>query len=704
LYTVLTPESFCQLVDPRIEPFVKGSWVKKINRSGGEDPRFLAATHSALYCCRNSGIMRSLKIAHTYAWVDCVAFEMPSATEFVFAFGEERLSFTCQQAATFLSPVLSCLRVLLPPLPAYAKIQAPAGMQLVSTFPHPMQFIHLFISACRSMGITPDESFITNVRRALQDHEPLEILQISFASDSLRAICWALCLTRAIPSLSIGGFIFPDLFASIAQVLRSNPTVTTLRIVNYSRQSSYLMFLKSVAASNLKSLTFVSVTFQRTMIAALTDRLVSSPNLLHIGFVSCGFDLYVFGALLEAPEHLTAIQSLEISKDQTKIAQCSIPAIVNFMSLAQLTSITLREMSIDIAVFLSTLENADLTIAELNLAGNYCSRSYKRGLLLPATLVELDLSDVRWGESTLFYFLSWQPFPTPVALKLSNASFRSGREIDPFAALATATPPVQIVSLLTWDGNILTPSFLRQLEHFARIEKLSLEVCRVPAELRDDVEAALVHAIANLRLKKLSVRGTLQSLNPNAMSRLRQVLITHRTLCQLNIADNGIGVAGLRDVIEIVAAQNKITHVWCDGSRPDDPNAMLQVLNEFVRCESLRFVAKPRSDFARLFELAPTMTQNIKIAWRALTRALSRRSVTEEPEALLVYDDRNASQPVLDVGFPLTAIEASWEMSIELGYGGDIIEWQELRDKFTIETILDVPRLDDSINLIDFTA
>jgi hypothetical protein len=678
--------------------------VKKINRSGGEDPRFLAATHSALYCCRNSGIMRSLKIAHTYAWVDCVAFEMPSPTEFVFAFGGERLSFTCQQAATFLSPVLSCLRVLLPPLPAYAKIQAPAGMQLVSTFPHPTQFVHLFISACRSMEIAPDESFITNVRRALQDHEPLEILQISFANDSLRAICWALSLTRAIPSLSIGGFIFPDLFASIAQVLRSNPTLTTLRVVNYSKQNSYLMFLKSVAASNLRSLTFVSVTFQRTMVASLTDTLVSCPNLHHIGFVNCGFDSYVFGALLESPEHLTAIRSLEISKDQTEIAQCSIPAIVNFMSLAQLTSITLREMSIDIAVFLSTLETSDLTVAELNLAGNYCSKNYKRGVLLPAMLVDLDLSDVRWGHNTLFYFLSRQPFPSPIALKLSNASFRSGREIDPFASLTTTVRPVQIVSLLTWDGNILTPNFLQQLEYFARIEKLSLEMCRIPTELREDVEAALIHAIANLRLKKLSLRGTLQSLSPNPMSRLRQVLVDHRTLCQLNIADNGIGVAGLRDVKDVVAGQGRISHIWCDGSRPDDANAVLQVLNEFARCESLRFVAKPRNDFARLFELAPMMTQNIKIAWRALMRALSQRSASEEMELPLPYDERNASQPVMDVGFPLTAIEASWEMSIELGYGGDIIEWQELRDKFTIEAILEVPRQDDSINLIDFTA
>jgi hypothetical protein len=237
-------------------------------------------------------------------------------------------------------------------------------------------WLHRTVKALRhrpvsAMGIAPDEAFITNVHRALQDREPLEIIQISFASDALRAIC----LTRAIPSLSIGGFIFPDLFASIAQVLRSNPTVMTLRVVNYSKQNSDLMFLKSVAASNLRSLTFVSVTFQRTMIAALTDRLVSCPNLHHIGFVNCGFDSYVFGALLESPEHLTAIESLEISKNQTKSTQCSIPAIVNFMSLAQLTSITLREMSIDITVFLSTLESADLTIAELNLAGDYCSRS-----------------------------------------------------------------------------------------------------------------------------------------------------------------------------------------------------------------------------------------------------------------------------------------------------------------------------------------
>jgi hypothetical protein len=52
-------------------------------------------------------------------------------------------------------------------------------------------------------------------------------------------------------------------------------------------------------------------------------------------------------------------------------------------------------------------------------------------------------------------------------------------------------------------------------------------------------------------------------------------------------------------------------------------------------------------------------------------------------------DDCSAHQQFLDIaGMPVEMIETSWDISIELGYGGDILEWEELRNKYAVEKLV----------------
>jgi hypothetical protein len=83
----------------------------------------------------------------------------------------------------------------------------------------------------------------------------------------------------------------------------------------------------------------------------------------------------------------------------------------------------------------------------------------------------------------------------------------------------------------------------------------------------------------------------------------------------------------------------------------------------------------------------------LKAAWRTLSQTAQEnaRRIQGSEELEIAVDDGTGSQQLLDpVGTPLTPIDASWEMSIELGYGGDIAEWDLLKKKYTIERLIGV--------------
>jgi hypothetical protein len=52
---------------------------------------------------------------------------------------------------------------------------------------------------------------------------------------------------------------------------------------------------------------------------------------------------------------------------------------------------------------------------------------------------------------------------------------------------------------------------------------------------------------------------------------------------------------------------------------------------------------------------------------------------------------------------PIPTIDTSWDMSIELGYGGDILEWEELRRKYTLERLIggDTPAIYVSADFLE---
>jgi hypothetical protein len=426
--------------------------------------------------------------------------------------------------------------------------------------------------------------------------------------------------------------------------------------------------------------------------------------------VNCSFDSFVFGSLFEYAQ-LKSLDSLEISKDQTEISFSFLPSILNLISLAELKIVNFSEMCIDIAAFLRTLETSRVVIEELNLAGNRCSKNYVRGVILPPTLASLDLSNVTWQAGTFLAFLSQQPFEMPIAVKLSNAHFTSDPDGDPFAPLSGVKLPTQVITLLAWDRNRLTPSFLEHLETFSHLQTLSLEMCQVQSQMEDEIPVLVAQTVRGLRLSKLSLAGTFRYLGVKFMSIFKDVFMNHPTLQQLNLSDIAIGSSGLNDLKDIILNGKYINQVWCDGSHPDTYADLLQFFNDLAETDRLIFIAKPRNDMASLVArgdpAAEGIDQELRAGWRRLVQVTRENARTfngsEGPE--LATEDAARSPQVLDPGgTPLTPIDASWEMSIEVGFGGDVEEWDDMKQKFTIERLIGVKSMmqeEDADSLIE---
>jgi hypothetical protein len=293
--------------------------------------------------------------------------------------------------------------------------------------------------------------------------------------------------------------------------------------------------------------------------------------------------------------------------------------------------------------------------------------------------------------------MALQPFYTSISLNLANASFTIAGDADPFAALLAGPVPVQCLVELTWDRNPLTPALLRHLETLTHLQRLSLELCRIPADA-DDVGVALLRFVGTTQAKCLALSGSIHALGPQFVESLRDALIGHATITQLNVADNGIGIAGLRALRDLLLGRSRITQVWCDGSRPDDPNEFIQILNALAQSPSLTFFAKPRHDIERLVHAHPSLQPSLKAAWHRLAAHLRENTGKGQDEGLdRTNEDCMGSQPMFDLaGMPVTTVDTSWDISIELGYGGDIVEWEELRNKYSVEKLTGGQRAPDN--------
>ncbi|OHT13191.1 hypothetical protein TRFO_16746 [Tritrichomonas foetus] len=499
---------------------------------------------------------------------------MSDSTTFSFTFRTAKVVLSHPNAQSFLAPVLSALRALLPAQNAYC-IHAPAGMLIPSSTPQPTQFVDLFISFCHSMNLTINDNLIVNFKRTLLKKQPLEILQVSFDKNILQAICRALIFVRTVKDLKIGGFTFSDLYLDITRILMNNNTLETLKVVNYTKKKNFSDFILSMPRSSIKSLTFQSITFQRSMIQSLVNSICISPNLKHIGFVNCGFDSFVFGAIFDTPENFKNIESFEISKDESEISLSFIPNIISFILVAGITSLNLTEMALDIALVFSSIENTpDLEIHTLNLSGNYCSKLYKRGYTFPHTFEILKLAEVRWDGQTLCDFLTMQHFKSEISLDLSSVSFPGSTESEPFELLNGKIFSTK-VSKFIWNNNFLTPTFLKFIEKNESIRVLSYEMCSIPLDARNDFLEALSNFISNSSVTYLSLRGSLRTFKSKAIYALKKSLIKHDLFEELNISDNVFCDKGIEALGEIISQSNNIQYIKCDGEDPSSPDNIL---------------------------------------------------------------------------------------------------------------------------------
>ena len=721
---------FSQLVNTRVEPLIRHGMVKKVNRKGGESHRFFVATRAALYICRHHAFIRPLKISHVYSWVDLIEFKMMSPTTFTFTFRKQSVTLMHSSPGSFLPPILGFLRSLLPP--GIALINAPAGMQLLSSPPKETQFVDLFVSFCHSLQITPDEVLINDLKRTLVNKQPLEILQVLYNKHMLQAMCNALVFARTVQDLTIGGFNFQNLYKNIEKILTNNNTLEKLRIVSYSKNLNFSDFANCLARSSVKELTFVSVTFQKAMIQTLADSIIMCNNLKHIGFVNCNFDLAIFAPLFEYPENLKNIDSFEISKDENGMSLYYTPKIISLLMVSGIKNLNLTEVAVDVALVFSSIEKTpDLEIKALNLSGNYCSQSYKGCASLPISLEYLKLAEVRWDGNTLNNFLLMQQFKSEISLDLSGASFHGSILSDPFDYLNSSSFN-SLVSKLEWNNNVITPSLLNFFKKSTVLKIVSFERCSIPLDARNDVINSLNEFINETSLVQLSIKGSFRMFNYELMDKIKDSLINHLTLEEFDISDNVIGDKGIEILGDVINNAKNITHIKCDGEAPKQPDLYINFLTSIVKSGTYTKISKPRNDIENLITKSKSHEKILNKTWNYVYNVMEERqtkllSLNKTSEAT---SEEQISADTDSIQFPNNILNhqpdddknnlsfhehysegidnVSWDMTIEVGFNGLKEEWDELAKQFSIENIIGLNHMisDDEINqtdLIDFS-
>lgn len=645
---------------------------------------------------------------------------MSSSTAFTFTFAKEKVTLDHPNAQSFLIPVISSLYTFFPPSKK-SNINILPEMEIPSLPAPPDQFVDIFLSVCHSVSITPQINLIKNLRRTLIKKQPLEILQVSFEQDVLRAICQSLILVRNVQNLTIGGYKFPDLFKNISNILTSNKSLETLRIVDYSKHNDFLDFIKSISDSGLKSLTFSSVSFQRIMIQSLVDCISISPNLKHVGFVNCNFDSFVFGSIFSSPEKFKNIELFEICKDCREVTLSFVPNLISFIKISGITNLVLTEVAIDIAQVFATIENTpNIMIKSIDLSGNYCSKAYnKHNPILNSSLENLRLSEVRWNDQTFFTFLQNQQFQSEITLDLSGASFPWSIALEPFESLSGSSYSMN-VSKLIWNNNIITPLLLLFLSKNASLRFVSFEMCRIPLNARINFLEAMSSYIKFTNLVSLSLKGTLRTFKSDSIDGLRTVLINHETLEKLDISDNNIGNKGLEAFAEVICNPKcNINQVYCDDEDPQDSDLYIDFFNKIADSKKQIHMKKPKNDIRNLITNLGAPREPIITAWKRVKeiQTVAENKNDDEEDNLPLPKDNNGEDFLLDEinnmlfstdsFFQSVAIEASWDMTFDIGYNGFKEEWEKLEKEYMVENIIGIENSKfegtDHSDLIDFT-
>ena len=691
-------KSFVQTVNPKAEPMIINSWVKKINTKNREDTRFAVATNSALYLCKSMSFTKNIRISNIFAWVDLTSFKIINDTTIQFIFKNASTKLVIRDSLVFAKSIFSVLQRIVPSIYENIAMECPEIKANEASTPHRTQFLDLFISYSHSMGVTYNPQFCLRLRKSLRMGEPLSLLHGgAFDQITLEIAMKALELTKTISFLKVGGFSFHNLFPMVGHAVTINKTLRKIKIENYVISSKFQTFFTGLKESSVKHLTFESVTFKPAHIDIIITN-IRNCLLKSLSFIGCDFNNSIFSPILDSGKNFSSLHSFEVSGDEEKSCFLNYNKLLLFLQDSQMKDVKLTKMGIDIGNFLDQIKNfKNLQLESLDLSYNTFKKKKIDNYIIPPSLKSFKISNVTWGKNTLKEFLIKLSYiSSNLHIDFSSAIIEKCKHQDIFSDLSDCVITPTIVSL-NWNNNIITPKLFQYFSEYLYLEKASFDYCKILKD--EDIQEllnALIHFISKTHVEKLSVKGTFGKLKSNFILLMKDALIKSY-ITKLNISDNKIGENGLT-ILKDIIMQSHIGIVTFDGSEITNPSSLIQFFREISECNHLFYVSKPRRDISFIgANCTDRIHRKLSKAWRKLKSKVhhNKKSLQNyqlsDNESVFGVDSSLFSSDCSSVNFyssiismPTTNVEASWDIDLNIDLGFIKHKWDDLKEEYSV--------------------
>lgn len=681
--------SFTKFVNPKIEPHIQSSWVKKINHNGGEDNRFLVATKSNLFMCANRSFTHSLKILHVYPYVTFKGFNMITWNCFQIIFLNATLKLYCDQPSELMSPILSVILSILPNM-ENIKTQIPTNFNIVENINPSKQFIYLFLSYCRYLELDVNEALYSNIKKMVLKKN-LKIVHDYYNDKLVQALCLSAQLTSEPNSIQLGGKNFPKLFLELKKIIDKNDKMIKITIKNYQNCEYFESFLESLQKSKVISLTFKHIPISQQMLKLLSSKL--PDTLTSLSFINCNCNSFHLNVLFDNPEAFKHLNFFDISQNEIQLPPATIPKLITFISSSKITSMNFRNMGIDIAIVFKELMS-DFQIMSLNLSENYCSTNLKDNYQFSTTLSKLNLSKVKWEGNTLIKFLTNQVFTSAMDLNLSYFILTNNSYLDAIKKLVNI-PPSPMISKLKWNGNILTPNFFDFISKYSFLEKVSFNYCSIPNHYNKNILESMKTFLQFSNITSLSIVETFKNYQSYVLEALSERLIQQKTLIKLNVSKNNIGEEGLSILENIILNNSSLLYVYFDNNNIRDYNALVQFFNHLQKSSHLIYLSKPKFDIDQMTNNSPkSIEKQINEAWSSIVMKMKKNSEDLELTQDIALNSALQSSFRENRIFQFTDVQTpniSWDLDIKINYDKKDVKWNELKKEFSISSLTGVP-------------
>ena len=605
------------------------------------------------------------------------------------------MTLESQEAEVFLAPVISYLTVFLAP-PHRAKIdtgEIPA-VEVPQTRNH---FVSLFVSQCRLVGIPIDMRLLSKIKNRVKSKHALVIKRNKLSEGICRALWKALLFATDVKKLKIGGSGFTNLFSVIEHVIQSNRHITSITIEDYGKNDSdFQNFVRVLPESAVERLVFKNVAYTQKMLSLLMGS-VNGMSIKELRFVKCSlgrrwvdmFDDEHLASSIEFP-----VTSLKIEKDEVLPRPDDVISLSKFLSLSNVTSITLRKVGNDVSRMLTALCEYERPFVDIDLSENPCSADYHGTLNLPNSLRSLKLSHVKWKGNSLVDLFCTQSFSSRCTVDVSAASIED-YDIAAFCE-ALVNHPEQSFCGLTWNENPISAAFLGKLSERDDLDELSLDKCTFTQSEKKTILGAMASLLETLQLTKLSIRRTFLQFKAGMLESLKTVLSNMHSLRVLDVSSNGFEDEGLLVLEEILKTNTNIQFILFDGCNARKAKSLIQFMNELREMQHINRVGEPRCEIERFRESSKLGIRELIKSWAKLSETLAQRNETVcdfEMELLnsgcnsVVSDSYIQSESMLVN--PKHSV--TWDIFIEPVAVDESEGWDELETQFSFDNYLAPP-------------